>query len=139
MSDQRPQLSYVFAATTSEEVHKVAAWLRTNRPAGAEIVLAAPSRVFADVAGPTIPLGVILASAPTAGGEDRKSVRVAGARVTTGLIVVAVDCDGDIAIRMQEQPDSLREAEAAEAAAAWSEVDLPRTNAPQLAPARRNR
>ena len=92
---RRPQLSYVLAATSAAEVHHAAAWLRrVSLSTPIEIVLAAPGAVFAWVAARAIPPRVRLASA--IGPGDRRSVRVAGARATTGLVVVVIDCDQDL-------------------------------------------
>jgi diadenosine tetraphosphatase ApaH/serine/threonine PP2A family protein phosphatase len=96
----RPQLSYVLAAMTSAEMNRAVAWLRSTPPApGVEVVLAAPASLFARVAGRVIPEHVQLASAIRP--VDRKAVRVAGAQVTTGLVVMVVDCDDDIAGKLR--------------------------------------
>jgi hypothetical protein len=130
--EQRPHLSYVLAAANAEEVHKVAAWLRQGTvPPDVEIVLAAPGQVFGHVAARTIPDRVITASAdPQA---DRKAIRVAGARVTSGLIVIAVDCDDDIAARMRDPFEGEDPSERPDPAT-WSEVELPRAEIGWLGP-----
>ena len=92
--DAQPQLSYVLSAVTEQEVHSVACWLRDNRLSSeVEVILAAPAKVFARVAARAIPASVTLASAD--GVADRKAVQVAGARQTTGLVVICISCDDD--------------------------------------------
>jgi hypothetical protein len=94
----RPELSYVLAAITTDEVDNAVSWLRrTTRAPEIEIVLAAPASVLARVAGRMIPPRVRLASAINP--PNRKAVRLAGAQLTTGLVVMVVDCDEDIASR----------------------------------------
>ena len=99
---ERPQLSYVLAAMTSDELNRALAWVRsTPMTASVEIVLAAPASLLGRVAGRLIPPKVQLASAIRP--VDRKAVRVAGARETRGLVVMVVDCDDDIAARVRGQ------------------------------------
>ena len=97
----RPPLSYVLAATTEEEVHVVAQWLwRAPISPQIEIVLAAPAVVLSWIAGSLIPPRVRLASAIRP--QDRKAIRVAGAAVTTGLVVIVIDCDDDFAAKFRD-------------------------------------
>lgn len=85
----------MLAATTTDEVHKAAAWFREARLSErVEIVLAAPGEVFGLVAGRVIPPWVRLASADNT--PDRKVIQVAGARQTTGAVVIVVSCDDDL-------------------------------------------
>ena len=92
--ETRPQLSYVLSAVTEQEVHSVARWLRDNQLSSeVEVILAAPAKVFSRVPSRTIPVTVTLASAD--GVSDRKAVQVAGARRTTGLVVICLSCDDD--------------------------------------------
>jgi len=98
---QRPPLSYVLAAADANEVHKVAAWLRgTFISPEIEIVLAAPQAAFGAIAAQAIPSRVTIA--PAEPRADRKAIRVAGARRTTGLVVIAIDCDEDLATRFRD-------------------------------------
>lgn len=100
-TDIRPQLSYVLTAITDQEVHNVACWLRDNRLSPAvEIVLAAPGKVLSRVAARAIPSHVKLASAY--GLADRKTVQVAGARETTGLVVICVSCEDDFGAQLRD-------------------------------------
>lgn len=100
-SDRKPELSYVLAATTTDEVHKAAAWLRTARISErVEIVLAAPGQVLGRVAGRVIPSWVRLASADNT--PDRKVIQVAGARQTTGAVVIVVSCGDDLDAKVQD-------------------------------------
>jgi hypothetical protein len=95
----RPQLSYVFAATSAEELPRVARWLwRASCAPEIEVVLAAPARLPARTAARVVPRRANLASS---GGEDRIAVRRAGAAVTTGLVVIVIDCDEDFEARLQ--------------------------------------
>jgi hypothetical protein len=99
--DPKPELSYVLAATTTDEVHKAAAWLRQARLSErVEIVLAAPGRVFGLVAGRVIPSWVRLASAENT--PDRKVIQVAGARQTTGAVVIVVSCGDDLETKVRD-------------------------------------
>jgi hypothetical protein len=63
-----------------------------------EIVLAAPVRVLARTAARVVPRRAHLASSR---GEDRIAVRRAGAVVTTGLVVIVIDCDEDFEARLK--------------------------------------
>ncbi len=100
-SDIRPQLSYVLTAISDQEVHNVACWLRSNSLSPAvEIVLAAPAKVFSRIAARAIPSHVKLASAD--GVVDRKGVQVAGARETTGLVVICVSCEDDFESQLRD-------------------------------------
>ncbi|MGE0443209.1 MAG: hypothetical protein AB7L66_07805 [Gemmatimonadales bacterium] len=97
----RPQLSYVLAATSAAELHDAAAWLsRTPLSPELEIVLAAPGPVMSRVAARSIPAGIKLVSAY--GEPDRRAVRVAGARMTTGLVVMVIDCNEDLSSRFRD-------------------------------------
>ncbi len=100
-SDRKPELSYVLAATSIDEVHKAAAWLRTARlTERVEIVLAAPGPVFGRVPGRIIPPWVRLVSADNT--PDRKVIQVAGARQTTGAVVIVVSCGDDLDAKVQD-------------------------------------
>ena len=100
-NDIRPQLSYVLTAMSDQEVHNVACWLRTNSLSPAvEIVLAAPAKVFSRVAARAVPSHIRLASAD--GVVDRKGVQVAGARETTGLVVICVSCEDDFESQLRD-------------------------------------
>jgi len=100
-SDNRPQLSYVLTAVSDQEVHSAACWLRDNALSPTvEIVLAAPGKVLSRVAARAIPPHVKLASAY--GPVDRKLVQVAGARETTGLVVICVACDDDFGAQLRD-------------------------------------
>ena len=99
--EPRPELSYVVAAMTADEVHNAARWLREHPVSPkVEIVLAAPGSILARVAARVIPPGVRIASAEPP--IDRKAVRVAGARATTGLVVIVVDCDDDLDAKLRD-------------------------------------
>ncbi len=99
--EPRPELSYVLSATTAQEVHKAALWLRTaQRSERVEIVLAAPGKVFGQIAGRLIPSWVRLAAAePTL---DRRVIQVAGARQTTGAVVIVVSCGDDLDAKLRD-------------------------------------
>ncbi len=100
-NDRKPDLSYVLSATTTDEVHKAAAWLRQARLSErVEIVLAAPGLVFGLVAGRVIPPWVRLASAENT--PDRKVIQVAGARQTTGAVVIVVSCGDDLDAKVRD-------------------------------------
>jgi hypothetical protein len=97
----RPPVSYVLAALTRDEVHNAASWLRDNSVSDqVEIVLAAPARALAQVPSRVIPRGIQLASAQAT--QDRKEVRIAGARHTTGLVVIVIDCDEEIGDKLRD-------------------------------------
>jgi hypothetical protein len=88
-------LSYVLAALTPDEVHEASRWLHTHPvTSGVEVVLAAPAEALARIPARVIPAGIRLASAPPT--ADRKLVRTAGARITTGLVVMVVDCNENL-------------------------------------------
>lgn len=100
-TEAQPQLSYVLSAMTDQEVHNVACWLRDNQLSPeVEIVLAAPGKVFSRVAARAIPPHVRLASAD--GAVDRKAVQVAGARQTTGLVVICLSCEDDLGSMLRD-------------------------------------
>ena len=100
-TDRRPELSYVLSATTAEEVHKAALWLRTTRLSDrVEIVLAAPGKAFGRIAGRLIPPWVRLASADDT--PDRRMIQVAGARRTTGAVVIVVSCGDDLEAKVRD-------------------------------------
>jgi hypothetical protein len=94
-------LSYVLVATTEAEVREVARWLfaATLSPQ-VEVVLVAPSRVLAKVPARVIPPRVTLASAPAP--ADVNALRLAGAAVTTGLVVIVIECEGDFSARIKD-------------------------------------
>ena len=99
--ERRPELSYVLSATTAEEVHKAALWLRTAcLSERVEIVLAAPGKVFGQIAGRLIPPWVRLASAENT--PDRRVIQVAGARQTTGAVVIVVSCGDDLDAKLRD-------------------------------------
>ena len=82
-------------------MHNVAQWLwRARLSPQIELVLAAPAVVLSWIAGRLIPPRVRIASA--IGARDRKAIRVAGAVVTTGLIVIVVDCNEDFASKTRD-------------------------------------
>ena len=95
----RPPLSYVFAAISGEELQRVVRWLwRAPIAPEIEVVLAAPVRVLARTAARVVPPRAQLASSRA---EDRIAVRRAGAVVTTGLIVIVIDCDDDFEAKLR--------------------------------------
>lgn len=96
-----PPLSYVLVATTEDEVRQVARWLFTaTLSPQVEIVLAAPARVLAHVPARVMPPRVRLASAPDPAGLS--SLRMAGAAVTNGLVVIVIECEGDFTSRIRD-------------------------------------
>ena len=96
-----PQLSYVLVATTETEVRDVARWLFTaTLSPQVEVVLVAPSRALAHVAARTIPPRVRLASSPNP--ADLNALRMAGAAVSTGLVVIVIECQGDFTSRIRD-------------------------------------
>ncbi len=96
----RPELSYVLSATSAEEVHKAAAWLRNARLSQrVEVVMAAPGRVFGMVADRVIPPWVKLVAADTV---DRRLVQIAGARESTGAVVIIVSCGDDLDAKLRD-------------------------------------
>jgi len=100
-AESRPELSYVLTAATADEVHRAAAWLRAARfSPQVEIVLAAPATVLGRVAGRLIPGWVRLASAE--GVADRKEIQVAGARRTSGAVVIVVSCSDDLDAKLRD-------------------------------------
>lgn len=97
----RPELSYVLAAADADEVHAALGWLRQNPVAnGIEVVLAAPAAALAQVAASAVPRRIGLVAA---GAGGRTEVRIAGARATTGQVVVAIDCSDDLASRLGDR------------------------------------
>ena len=96
-----PPLSYVLVATTEGEVRQVARWLfNASLSPQVEVVLVAPSRVLAHVPARVIPPRVVLASAPAP--ADVNLLRMAGAAVTTGLVVIVIECEGDFTSRIKD-------------------------------------
>ena len=99
-AERRPELSYVLSATSAEEVHKAAAWLRNARLSDrVEVVMAAPGKVFGLVAGRAIPPWVKLVAADT---QDRRLVQIAGARESTGAVVIIVSCGDDLDAKLRD-------------------------------------
>lgn len=97
----RPDVSYVLAAASADEVHAALGWLRLNPLAdGVEIILAAPAAALAQVAASAVPRRIGLVAAAGCG---RTEVRIAGARSTTGQVVVAIDCSEDLAARLGDR------------------------------------
>jgi hypothetical protein len=93
----------VLAALTPDEVHEASRWLHTHPVTpGVEVVLAAPAEALARIPARVIPAGVRLASAPPT--ADRKLVRTAGARITTGLVVMVVDCNENLDQQLARVP-----------------------------------
>jgi hypothetical protein len=99
--DVLPPLSYVLVATTEDEVRVVARWLY-GAPLSpqVEVVLAAPARALGHVPARVIPPRVRLASAP--GTPTLNALRMAGAAVTTGLVVIVIECQGDFTVRIRD-------------------------------------
>jgi hypothetical protein len=96
-----PPLSYVLVATTEADVRHTARWLfSANLSPQVEIVLVAPSKVLAHVPARVIPPRVRLASAP--GTPSLNTLRLAGAAVTTGLVVIVIECEGDFTARIRD-------------------------------------
>lgn len=96
-----PELSYVLAATTAAEVHDALAWLR-GHPISAriEVILAAPAAALARVTATAVPRTVGVAPAP--GAARLIDVRLAGARATTGALVVVIDCNEPLDGRVKD-------------------------------------
>lgn len=100
-TERRPELSYVLSATTTEEVHKAAAWLRNARLSErVEVVMAAPGNVFSKVAGRLIPPWVRLVAAENT--QDRRRVQIAGARESLGAVVIIVSCGDDLDAKLRD-------------------------------------
>jgi hypothetical protein len=100
----KPHLSYVLAATDAAELAKALTWLRAHPLSPqVEVVLAAPASELARTAGRIIPSWVRLAGAIRP--ADRNAIRVAGAQVTSGGIVMVVDCDEDLGAKVQDPFD----------------------------------
>lgn len=98
--EQRPELSYVVAAMTAAEVHNAARWLREHPlTPQVEVVLAAPAAILSRIAGRAIPPGVRVASADPP--INRRTVRIAGAQATTGLVVIVLDSDADLGTKLR--------------------------------------
>lgn len=83
-----------------------------------EVVLCAPATALAHVAARLVPPRIRLASAMAP--NDRREIRIAGARATTGNLVIVVDCNEDLKGRLTDPFANGEPPPSAENPAAWA-------------------